>query len=154
MPVAGTFRAFQFAITVEDLNKCDASSLLEIEPEVGKRKVGAVKAVEGLYVPAYQHCYEDGSGYCNCWPLIDPTEWEGRLAETYGPAVFDLGEVDKEADAKRKAGGEYCGIVVKNGRRKYVVGPDAEAIRLIYGTDGKYAQNCISAQLMPAEGKA
>lgn len=154
MPVAGTFRAFTFAITREQLERCDFSNVREIEPEAAKRKVGAVTCMgDALYTPINQHCYEDESGYFDLLPLLVPIEWEQRLAEVYGPALFDLVEGNEEADERRRKGGEFCGVVVKHGRKKYVVGPNAEAIRLIYGKDGKHADDgCIAAQLMAKAG--
>lgn len=151
MAVAGTFRSFQFAITREQMDRCDFSRVRELEPEVAKRKVGAVTCMgDALYAPINQRCFEDESGYFDLLPLLSPIEWEQRLAETYGPALFDLtDDVAVGAKEQRQAGGEFCGIVVKFGRKKYVIGPVTEAIRLIYGKDGAYAHDdCVASRLM------
>jgi hypothetical protein len=148
--VVGTYRAMQFTLTLDDLNKCDATNIIQLEPEASKRKVVAVEALAGgHYLPAYQHIFEDGSGYFDCWPLLERSEWDTRLAETFGEVLADLSDVEHRNGTVNETGGAYAGLVVKVGRKKFVVGPDSEVIRLVYGPDGLYAQDgCIAAAMM------
>jgi len=134
--VAGTYGAWQFGLTRDALDKADASALRQMEPELGKRKVGAVEVLKRLHVPLEQRVYDDGSGYFNLWPLLEVDEWDGRCAEQYAHSVRDLIDESPDIVARRKAGGEFCGVMVKVGRKRYVVAPDSEVVRVVYPPDG------------------
>jgi hypothetical protein len=131
--VAGTFGAWQFGLTVKALEACENMPLLKIEPELAARKVRGIEILGGkAYLPLEAHYYGDGSGYVNAWPLLDPSDWDGLHAEKYGSAVRDLTDESPDVVARRKTGGEWNGVTVKQGRRKFVVGPDDQVVRLVF----------------------
>lgn len=131
--VAGTYGAWQFGLEVKDLEDVENMALLAIEPELAKRKVRGIEILGGKqYLPLEAHYFADRSGYVNAWALIEPDEWNALHAEKYGEPVRDLDEEAKDVTAKRKAGGERCGITVKWGRKRFVVAPDDTAVRIVF----------------------
>jgi hypothetical protein len=135
--VAGTYGCWQFALTRDLLDKVDVAALRQTEAEYAKRKVGSVEVLGSQpYLPLEQQVFSDGSGYFVLWPLLDTDAWDGTCAEKYAHALKDLGEEAPDITARRRTGGEFCGVMVKCGRRKFVVGPDDQAIRLVYAPDG------------------
>lgn len=143
--VCGTFRAMQFNLTREKLAECDCDTLRpNLEAEAKKRKVVAIECGNlGTYLPMEEEIFEDGSGYYNAWPLLDPQEWDERLEEIHGARIGDLGDIDEGRPVN------FTGFEVKVGRKKFVVGPDDEVVRLIYGPDGLFANSdCQAAKLM------
>ncbi len=135
--VAGTYGCWQFGLTRDGVDKVDVAALRQTEPEYAKRKVGSVEVLGGqAYLPLEQAVFSDGSGYFVLWPLLDTDAWDATCAERYAHALKDLGDEAPDITARRRTGGEFCGVMVKSGRRKFVVGPDDQAIRLVYAPDG------------------
>lgn len=80
------------------------------------------------------HLWKDeASGACraNVVRLYTKDEWQQSCEAKFGRAVGDFDQSD-EAKAQRQTGGEWCGLVVKVGRKVYVVGPQADALHLAY----------------------
>lgn len=152
--VAGSYGIWQFGLTREALAKVDVGALQQLEPEVSKRKIDAVEILgDKPYVPLETRCYDDGSGYFVLWPLLDTDAWDATCAEKYAHAVRDLGDEAPDITARRKTGGKFCGVTVKRGRRKFVVGPDDQAVRVVYAPDGVKGPDggYLAAKLLAAE---
>jgi hypothetical protein len=80
------------------------------------------------------HLWKDeATGACraNVVRLYTKDEYQQTHEAKYGRAVGDFDQSD-EAKAQRQVGGEWCGLVVKVGRKVYVVGPQADALHLAY----------------------
>jgi hypothetical protein len=80
------------------------------------------------------HLWKDeATGACraNVIRLYTKDEYQQTHEAKYGRAVGDFDQSD-EAKAQRQIGGEWCGLVVKVGRKVYVVGPQADALHLAY----------------------
>ena len=67
-------------------------------------------------------------------PLYRKDDWQHSFAEKYGNGVRGLDQT-AEAKAQRQAGGAYCGLVVKVGRKEYTVGPMEQALVLVEPMD-------------------
>ncbi len=87
--------------------------------------------------------------------MLDTDAWDATCAERFAHALKDLGEEAPDIVARRKKGGEFCGVMVKSGRRKFVVGPDDQAIRLVFAPDGVKPGDggYLASQFMSADVK-
>jgi hypothetical protein len=76
---------------------------------------------------------DDASGACRAHavPLHSKDSWQQLHEEKFGRAVQDFDQND-ESKTRRQVGGEWCGLVVKVGRKVYVVGHAKEALQLAY----------------------
>ncbi len=66
-----------------------------------------------------------------CLPLYDKDEWSQLYEDKFGRAVEGVDQSD-EAKLHRQTGGEFCGLVVKHGRKKAVIGPMKDGVVIDY----------------------
>lgn len=153
-PVHNTYGVAQFALTRDAIEKLDASAVRPLEPSLDKRKVDALHAGPLLFLPLEQECFGDESGAFVCWPLIDAESWAVNYATKYAEAMGDLVDEAPDVKARRRAGGELCGMLVKvkgQRRKRFVIGPDDQAVRFLYGTGGAAVEaTCEAARYLPA----
>jgi hypothetical protein len=74
---------------------------------------------------------QDGSVRANVVGLFTKDEWNQIFTEEYGRPVDDFDQ-SPEAKDQRQKGGKWCGLVVKVGKKVYVVGPQKSAMQLVH----------------------
>lgn len=74
---------------------------------------------------------QTGALRANVVPLHTKEEWQQIYEEKYGRHVEDFDQSD-EAKDQRQRGGKWCGLVVKVGRKVFVVGPQTGAMHLVH----------------------
>lgn len=133
-----------------------------------KRSLRATQVVE-CYGRQWMvtHLWQDeetAAARANVVPLYTKDEWQQTHEGAFGRAVQDFDQ-SEEAKAQRQAGGEFCGLVVKVGRRALVVGPQKDALHLVHDAEpvvveedglelAKRAQEVIAASGMTASAYA
>lgn len=120
----------------EELPTVDAvcSSLLAYQAMQGEKR--SLKQFVQVYGTPWivTHLWRDeATGACraNVVRLLTKDEYQQSYEAQFGRAVQDFDQSD-EAKAQRQVGGEWCGLVVKVGRKVYVVGPQKDALHLAY----------------------
>lgn len=122
----------------DELPTVDAILAAELAPQAMEGEKRALKANQAVT------CYgmpwlvtklwrDDASGAlrANVVQLLTKDEWQQSAEEKYGRPVADFDQSD-EAKDQRQRGGPWCGLVVKVGRKSYVVGPQERAMHLAY----------------------
>lgn len=152
--VAATYVVTQFALTKKKLDACDTEAINPLEPELAKRRVEAIVAGPMLFLPLEIEVFADRSGYVNCWPLIDADSWSVNYGARFAHALTDVQDESPDIVARRKLGGELCGVTVKvkgQKRRRSVIGPDSEVARFLFGPDGgALTEGCDAVRFLPA----
>jgi len=119
----------------EELPTVDAlaSALLtdtEMAGEVRKVKTVMVYGTPWI-VTHYWWDGKKGLARANTVRLYTKDEWSQLHEAQFGRAVQVFDQTD-EAKSQRQFGGIYCGLVVKVGKKSYVVGPQKDALHLAY----------------------
>jgi hypothetical protein len=96
-----------------------------------KRKVESVEAYGRHWIVSKLWMGNDGSARANLIPLYSTDEWQQLHEQSFGRKVDDFDQSD-EAKDNRQRGGDWCGLVVKCGRRSWVVGPQLDAMHVVY----------------------
>jgi hypothetical protein len=122
----------------DELPTVDAILQAELAPQAMEGEKRALKATQTVT------CYgvpwlvtklwrDDATGAlrANVVQLLTKDEWQQSAEEKYGRPVADFDQSD-EAKDQRQRGGLWCGLVVKVGRKSYVVGPQERAMHLAY----------------------
>lgn len=120
----------------EELPTVDALCGALLAPQAmmgGKRATKQAVQVYGTPWIVTHLWKDEATGACraNVVRLYTKDEYQQTHEAKYGRAVGDFDQSD-EAKAQRQVGGEWCGLVVKVGRKVYVVGPQADALHLAY----------------------
>lgn len=104
------------------------------EPERQEIRIGTPLNVATNTVSAYEREYlviegaGDGPDFQYlALPLYTKDEWQQLYEARFGRCVEGIDQTD-EAKAQRQTGGEFCGKVVKIGRKKAVIGPVDDAL--------------------------
>lgn len=89
-----------------------------------------------------------GSMRANVVRLYTKDEWAQLHEAMFGRCVPDFDQ-SEDAGEQRKQGGPWCGLVVKVGRAVFVVGPQKDALHLVYDaptiTDEQHQQALAAA---------
>ncbi len=136
----------------EELPGIDALIANVLDPEQMKGEKRAIKGTCAVYGTPWlvSHLWKDeasGAVLANVLRLYSKDEWAQTCEATYGRAVDGLDQTD-EAREQRQTGGEWCGLVVKVGRKTWVVGPQRDALHLAYAPP---VAEPVSAPAAPAE---
>lgn len=103
----------------------DLEAIITPEGLLGEARRGEAVAVKEHIITAYERAYvviaRHGAAFL-ALPLYDKDEWAQLHEATYGRSVEGVDQTD-EAKVHRQTGGEFCGRVVKMGRKKAVIGP-------------------------------
>lgn len=85
---------------------------------------------------------EEGTGAvrANILRCYTKDEYSQLHEARFGRAVADFDQSDDARDL-RQLGGPWCGLVVKLGRKTYVVGPQTDALHLVYQPAGTAADD-------------
>ena len=104
------------------------------ENERQEIRIGTVLGVAKNTVSAYEREYlivmGDGGGpdfQYLALPLYTKDEWQQLYEARFGRCVEGIDQTE-DAKAQRQVGGEFCGKVVKLGRKKAVIGPVDDAM--------------------------
>lgn len=151
--VSAVHSVAQFALTAKALDDCDTAAVDPLEPSLSDRKVSAINAGPMAYLPLEQRVFADGSGYFDCWPLVDADSWSINYGARFAHALTDVQDEAPDIVARRKLGGELCGVTVKvkgQRKRRSVIGPDSEVARFLYGPEGgALTDACEAARFLP-----
>lgn len=122
----------------DELPTVDAILGAELAPQAMEGEKRALKAAQTVtcygtpwLVTKLWQDEEMGALRANVVPLLTKDEWQQGHEEKYGRAVADFDQSD-EAKDQRQRGGLWCGLVVKVGRKAFVVGPQEQAMHLAY----------------------
>jgi hypothetical protein len=114
-----------------------------------KRKVDAVVEAFGTpwIVSAIWTEAATGATRANLLRLYSKDEWAQLKEADFGRAVDGFDQSD-DAKAARQKGGAWCGLVVRHGRKVFVVGPQSDALHLVHADEVKQ-----DAAEIPHDGK-
>lgn len=122
----------------DELPTVDAILAAELAPQAMEGEKRALKAAQTVtcygapwLVTKLWRDEEMGAMRANVVQLLTKDEWQQLHEEKYGRAVVDFDQSD-EAKEQRQRGGAWCGLVVKVGRKAFVVGPQERAMHLAY----------------------
>lgn len=110
------------------------SNLLPVEVMQGeKRQIKGTVDVYGTpwIVTAIWQDEATGALRANVVRLYTKEEWSQNCEAEFGRFVEDFDQ-NEDAKALRMKGGEWCGLVVKVGRKVFVVGPQQHALHLVH----------------------
>jgi hypothetical protein len=139
----------------DELPTVDALCAALLKPEAMAGEKRALKQTVQVYGTPWlvTHLWKDeasGGLRANVLRLYTKDEWQQTHEAKLGRAVQDFDQND-EAKVQRQVGGEWCGLVVKVGRKVWVVGPQSDALHLAY-LPPEPAQEGAESAPEPAEG--
>ena len=145
----------------DELPTVDAILGAELAPQAMEGEKRALKAAQTVtcygtpwLVTKLWQDEEMGALRANVVPLLSKDEWQQGHEEKYGRAVADFDQND-ESKGLRTRGGTWCGLVVKVGRKAFVVGPQERAMHLAYDppevVDGELTGPAVDAARAAAE---
>ena len=112
-----------------------ASEALVAEGELVELRRGETLNLDHRTITAYERQYlvidhdglDEKTGHFLALPLYTKDEWQQLHEAKFGRSVEGIDQTNEAAN-HRQQGGEFCGRVVKLGRKKAVVGPIKEGL--------------------------
>jgi hypothetical protein len=118
-----------------ELPKMAAVSLALLADEVMRAEKRQIPATVTAYGRAYivTDLWKNDAGAmrANVVPLYTKDEWQQLAEDKFGRAVEGFDQSD-EAKEHRTRGGRWCGLVVRTGRKVWVVGPQEHALHFVH----------------------